>query len=174
LRGCESISSLWLERGKHGFSVLVRFKAAEDACDFAFGVDHERGSFDAHILLAVHALFLEHVKFFDHGLVFVGQQGIRQVVLFFEFLLGGDLIGGDAEYNGSSLLDFLECVAEPARFYGSTGRVGLGIKKQDHILAAIVFQRDGLALFIRQGELGGFIINFHSFFGVYDVNEFIS
>src|SRR4029077_10886564 len=41
--------------------------------------------------------------------------------------------------------------------------VGFGIEEQAHVLAAIVFQRDCLSLFIRQGELGGFIINFHGF-----------
>ena len=96
--------------------MFVGLEAADDAGDFPFGVDHKRRAFDPHILLTVHALFLEHPEFLDHGLVFIGQQGVGQIVFFFEFLLGGGLIGGDAEYNGSSLLDFLECVAEPARF----------------------------------------------------------
>jgi hypothetical protein len=36
-------------------------------------------------------------------------------------------------------LDLGECVAEPARLYRSTGRVGLRIEKEHHVLAAIVF-----------------------------------
>ncbi len=116
-----------------------RLEAAEDAGDLPLWADHKRGSLDPHILLAVHALFLEHIKFLDYGFVYVSQQRVGQVVFFFEFLLGGDLISGDAEYNGSSLLDFLECVAEPARLQRSTGRVGLGIKEQDHAFTAIVF-----------------------------------
>ena len=119
--------------------MFVWLKTSDNACDPALRIDHKRGALDAHIFSAVHALFLEHIKFLDDGLVDIGEQRVRQVIFFFEFLLGGDFIGGDAEYNGSSLLDSLECVAEPARFYGSTGRVGFGIKEQDHGLVAIVF-----------------------------------
>ena len=96
--------------------MFVGFEASNDPGNLSFRVDHERGSFNPHILPAIHALFLKHVKFLDHSLLDVGEQGIRQIVFFFEFFLGGGLISGDAEYNGSSLLDFLECVAEPARF----------------------------------------------------------
>ena len=81
----------------------------------------------------------------------------------FELLLSGRLIGGNAEYNGAGSLDFLECVAEPARFNRSTGCVGLGVKEQDHVLPAIVLQRDWFTLFISKREVRGFIINFHGF-----------
>jgi hypothetical protein len=60
-------------------------------------------------------------------------------------------------------LDFLECVAEPARFNRSTGRIGFGVKEQDHVLAAIVLQGNCFSLFISKRELRGFIINFHGF-----------
>jgi hypothetical protein len=60
-------------------------------------------------------------------------------------------------------LYLFECVAEPARLNRSTGRVGFGIEEQDHVLAAIVLQRNCFSLFISKRELRGFIINFHGF-----------
>jgi hypothetical protein len=56
-----------------------------------------------------------------------------------EFFLGRGLVGGNTQYHSASLLDLSECVTEPARFNRSTRRVGLGIKKENHVLAAIVF-----------------------------------
>jgi hypothetical protein len=58
-------------------------------------------------------------------------------------------------------LDFLKCVAEPARFQRSTGRIGFRIEEQDQIFSAKVLQGDGLAIFVGQGEVRSFIINFH-------------
>jgi hypothetical protein len=80
-----------------------------------------------------------------------------------ELFLRGRLVGGDAEDNRAGLLDFLECVAEPARFQRSTRGVRLGIKEEHHVFAAIVLQGYRPAFFIGQRELGGFIINFHGF-----------
>jgi hypothetical protein len=53
--------------------------------------------------------------------------------------LGRGLVGGNTQHYSSGPLDLGECVAEPARLNRSTGRVGLGIEKQHHILPAIVF-----------------------------------
>ena len=61
-------------------------------------------------------------------------------MLLLELLLRGRRVGRDAEHGGAGLLDGLECVAEPARFYGSAGRVGLGKKEEHHILALIVLE----------------------------------
>ena len=143
--------------------MLVRFQAGDDGRDLSFRADHERGPVNPHIFPAVHALFLEHAELDGHGLVFIGQQRVGKVVFLFEFLLGGGLVGGNAEYNSACPLDFLECVAEPARLNRSTGRVGFGVKEQDHVLPAIVLQRDCFAIFIGKRELRGFIINFHGF-----------
>jgi hypothetical protein len=60
-------------------------------------------------------------------------------------------------------LDFLECVAEPARLKRSTRGIGFRIKEEDYVLAAIVLESYGFAFFIGKRELGGFIINLHGF-----------
>ena len=119
--------------------MLIRLHAIYDCADLAFRADHKRGPFNSHIFAPIHALFLEHVVLLDHGLVHISQERVRQVMFLFEFLLGGRLVGGNAEDNRAGALDFLECVAEPARFQRSTGSVSLRIKEQNHVLAAIVF-----------------------------------
>jgi hypothetical protein len=43
-------------------------------------------------------------------------------------LLAGS-VGGNAEDYGARLLQFLVCVAEPARFNGSAGSIGFGKEK---------------------------------------------
>jgi len=143
--------------------MFVRFEPPDNSGDLAFRADHECGALDPHIFPAIHALFLEHAIFDADGLVHIRQQRIGEIVVLLELLLSGRLIGGDAQYNGASSLNLLECVAEPARFNRSTGRVGLGVKEQDYVLSAIVFQHDCFTLFISKRELRGFIINFHGF-----------
>jgi hypothetical protein len=81
------------------------------------------------------------------------------LVFVFEFLLLFRLVGRDSVYDGAGSGDLFKCVAEPARFYGSTGGISLGKEEEDHILAVQVLQGDGLAQLVGQGELGGFIID---------------
>ena len=59
-------------------------------------------------------------------LVGIGEKCVRQVILLLELLLFFRCVGRDAQHHGTGLLYLFECVAEPARFYRSTGRVGLG------------------------------------------------
>ena len=119
--------------------MLVRLQAGEHGGNPAFRADHESRPLDSHIFLAVHTFFFHHTILVADGLVFIGQQGIRQVIFLFKFLLGRRLIGGNTQHHCSGPLDLGECVAEPARLNRSTGRVGLGVEKQHHVLSAIVF-----------------------------------
>jgi hypothetical protein len=143
--------------------MLVRLQAVEDSADLALRADHKRSPVYPHIFLAIHTFFFHHSIQIADGLVHIRQKRIGEIVFFFKLLLGRGFIGGDAEYNGSRFLYLFECVAEPARFNRSTGRVGFGIKEHDHVLAAIVLQRNCFSLFISKRELRGFIINFHGF-----------
>jgi len=143
--------------------MLVWFQPRKHRGNPAFRADHERRSLDSHIFLAVHAFFLHHAVLVADGFVFIRQKGIGQIIFLFKFLLGRGLVGGNTQHHCAGLLHLGECVAEPARLNRSTGRVGLGIKEQHHVLSAIVFQCDLLAFFIGKRELRGFIINFHRF-----------
>jgi hypothetical protein len=143
--------------------MLIRFLPRKHRGNPAFRADHERRPLDSHIFLAVHAFFLHHAVLVADGLVFIRQQGIRQVVFLFKFLLGRRLVCGNTQHHSPCFLYLGECVAEPARLNRSTGRVGVRIKEQHYVLAAIVFLCGLLAFFIGKSELRGFIINFHGF-----------
>ena len=118
------------------FGVAVGFHIFEDVADLAVRSDQERGSCDSHHLLAVHVLFLQYTELVDDGFILVGEKGVRKFILIFELLLSRGGVGGDAEDSDSGLGEFAVCVAEPARFYGSTRGVGLRIEEQYHGFAA--------------------------------------
>ena len=63
------------------------------------GADQERGPLDAHDLLAVHVLFLQHAKLIADFLVYISKERVRQVVLGAEFGLGRGRVAADAEHN---------------------------------------------------------------------------
>jgi hypothetical protein len=120
--------------------VAVGFDLGEDAGDLALGINDEGSALDAHHLFAVHVLLFDHAVGVADFLIGVGEERVGQVVLVLELLLFFRSVGGDAEYDGARLFDLLECVAEPARFYGSTGGIGLGEKEQDDRLSAKILQ----------------------------------
>lgn len=116
------------------------FHIVEDVLDLAVGSNHERSSSNPLKDFAVHVLVFDHAEGMADFLVGIGEQGVGQVVLVLKLLLFVRAVGGDAKYDSASFLNLLVCVAEPARFFGSTGSVGLGIEEQDHRFAAEVFQ----------------------------------
>ena len=101
----------------------------KDPGDLAFAINHKRGAGNAHYFLAVHVFFFDHPEGICHLLFLVGQQGIRQLVLLFEFKLGAGGIGRDAQHHQAGLLQFFVGVAEPARFQRSPGSVSLRIEE---------------------------------------------
>ena len=154
--------------------MFIRLNAADDGRDLSFRADHERSAFNTHVFAPVETLFLQYAKLFGHAFIFIGQQRVRKIVFFLELFLSGRFVAGNAKHHCAGALNLLECVAEPARFYRSTGRIGFGKEEQDKVLAAIVFERNFLAVLIGKGELRRFIINLHKISVFKDNNEFIS
>ena len=68
-----------------------------------------------------------------------------------------DAVSADAHDNGVGLRDRLNSVAEPARFFGSTRRIVLGIEPQNHSFPAIIGKRVLLAVAPRQRERRRFL-----------------
>ena len=132
--------------------------------DFARGPDDERHAGDAHVLLAVHAFFLNYAEGFADFFVGIGEQRVGEFKFFFEFLLFGAGIGGDTQDDRAGGLDFLVGVAETAGFDGAAGGIGFGIEKQDYRLAREILERNFVAVLIEQRERWGLVIclNFHS------------
>ena len=134
---------------QHFFGVPVRFHVLENVRDLSVRPDQECGTGDTQHFLAVHVLFLDHAELVGDCLVLISQQRIGQLVLVLELLLGGRCIGRDSEYGDSGPGQFAVCVAEPARFDGSTGGIGFRIEEQDNRLAAKLLQLDRVPILIR-------------------------
>ena len=80
----------------------------------------------------------------------VGQERERQVELGDELMMRIDAVPADSENNRIGLRYRLNSVAEPARFFGSTGSIVLGIKPKYHVFPGVVGQRMLLAVAARQ------------------------
>jgi hypothetical protein len=135
--------------GQHFFGVAVGFYVLEDVTDLAVGADKEGGTGDALHLLAIHVLLFDDAEVVGHCLILVGQERVGQFVLVLKFFLGGGRVGGDAEYGDAGPGKLGICVAEPARFYGSTGGIGFRIEEEDDRFAAKLLQLDGVSILIR-------------------------
>ena len=124
-----ALSLAGLDLGQHLFGVAVGLHVLENVGDFGVRSDKESSAGDAHHLFAIHILFLDHTKLVRNRFILISKERVGQLVLVFELLLGGGSIGGDAEYGNASPGEFAICVAEPARFYRSTGCIGLGVEE---------------------------------------------
>jgi len=120
--------------------VAVGLHVREYLRDLAFAIDQERGAGDPLHLLAIHIFFFDHAESFADFFVRVGEQVIGKLVLFLEFFLCGRGVGGNPQNGEAGFLQFCVRVAEPARFYGSTGSIGFGVEEEDDVLPAQVFQ----------------------------------
>ena len=128
--------------------MAFRLHLVEDVGDLAIRADDEGSALDAHHYLAIHILFLHDAEGAGNLLIFVGQQGIGQIVFFLELLLPLRGVGGDTQNDRPGLLQLTVCVAEPARFNGSTRGVGLGIEEEDDGFAAQGFERQHVAVLV--------------------------
>lgn len=160
------------KRCQRGLGVLICLDSGDHRRDLAIPANHERGPFDPHVLSPIHAFLFEHAEATGQGLIFVRQQVKGKTQFLFELLLGRGLIGRDAKDSSSGFLKFLICVAEPGRLRGSTGGVGLCIKKQNYRFSAVIFKREVFPLLVGQRKIRGLIIDFHGFSHLQQV-EFI-
>ena len=134
------------------------FKYVRDA---AIRPNYERSSGDPLHFLSVHVFLFDHTERVTDSFIGVGQQGIGEIVLILKLFLTLRRIGRDPQDHRPGLLQLLVCVAEPARFNGSTWGIGFRKEKQHHRLAAKILERHVLAVLIRQSKLRGFIIDMH-------------
>ena len=110
--------------------------AAKDLCDASIGRDDERRSEDAHVLAPEQRLLSPDPVALGDGVIRVGNERERQIVLLLELLVRLDRIGADAEDGRIESLELREGVAKLARLYSSTRRVVFRIEVQDHRSAA--------------------------------------
>ena len=141
----------------------LRLHVLEDLGDLAVGSDEEGGAGDAFHFLPVHVLFFNHAVGVRDLLLFIGEERKRQTELLLETLLCLGRVGRNSKDDGAGFFDLLVCVAEPARFNCSTGRVGPREKEEHDIFPTKGFERDVAAILVRQSEFRCFIIDVHDF-----------
>jgi len=134
---------------QHFLRVSVRFHFVKHVGNLSVRADDKGSALYPHHLLAIHVLLFHDAESVGHLLVGVRKQGVGQVVLLLELFLPLRRIGGDAQNHGPGFLQLTVCVAEPARFDGSTGGVRLGKEEQHHGPAPKILQRHHLAVLVR-------------------------
>jgi len=88
-----------------------------------------------------------------HGLVGVGEEREREVLVFLE---GGEfrgLVARHTEHLVAGRLERVEVVAEVARLGGAAGGVGLGVEVDDRLLPTEVAERHLHAVLVEEREL---------------------
>ena len=123
--------------------------------DLPLRVDHERRADHAGHGLAVHLLLAERAPGVEHVLVGVGQQREGEPLLVAELGELRGLVGGDAEHVEACAVELGEVVAEVAGLLGAAGGARGRVEVDDHAAAAVVGERDGLAVGVGEGEIGG-------------------
>src|SRR5207245_10808689 len=148
-------STSGLQIFQHFLRVSLSFHVFKYVPDTAIRPNYECGSRDPLHFLSVHVLLFDHAESLADFLIGVGQQGIGEIVLILKLFLKLRRIGRDPQDHCPGLLQLLVCVAEPARFNGSTRSIGLGKEKQHHRLAAKILERHVLTVLVRQSKLRG-------------------
>lgn len=115
--------------GENLFGVAFRFNLSPDVGDGSVGGDEKRGALDAHHLLTVHILFLEHVEELGDLFVGISEQGVRERVFFLELLLRLRSIRGDAEDGESGAGELAVMVAEAAGLGSAAGGIGARVEE---------------------------------------------
>ena len=130
--------------------MAVHLDLRENLLDFPGGVNDERRALDAEDRLSVQILLLQDAVGRGHFSVHVAEQGEGKVVFRLEFFLGRGRIGADPNNGRSQFLKLAECIAEPACFRRSAGRVGLGKKEEDQRMSSEVVELHRAVLLVRQ------------------------
>jgi hypothetical protein len=147
--------------GKNLFSVSFRLYLGKNLQQLLIGTDEKCGPLNPNHFFAIHILFLENIKLFTNYFVYICKEGVRQAVLFFEFLLRLGRVARDTKNDGSSLLYLLEYITKAAGFDGAAGGIGLGIEEKHHRFAGKILQMHGLVFFGLKREISHFVVHFH-------------
>ncbi len=126
----------------------------EDVLDTAVGADQERGALHAEVLAAIHTFLFPDAVGFGGGMVGVGNQGERQVVLGFEFRLRRGIVGRGADHDRAVFVEGFGVLTELDGFRRSAGGIGLGEEIQNDAAAAQGRERERLAGIIERVDVG--------------------
>src|SRR5690606_4226346 len=119
-------------------------------------VDAEGAALNAHELLAVHFLQLDHVDLLAEGAVLDAEQLKREVVLALEVVVTLQAVLGNAENLTIGFLELLVVIAEVLALGGAAGGAVLRVEIQYQSLALEILQSKRLASSGGNGKGGDF------------------
>src|SRR5579871_742682 len=106
----------------------------------AAGVDQERAALNAHVLAAVHALFLVDLEQLADRAIGVGQQFERKPILRLELFVRGDAVRRDADDGHLCPAELGVQVPEGLALLRAAGRVVLRVEVQHQLRAGRVLE----------------------------------
>ena len=106
--------------------MAVGFDLRKDGLNIAVGSDDERGSLNAHVLLAVHGFLDPQTVSVDRCLVDIGEQMKGQIKLVRKLPVRVHIIGTDTDDDGVAGLDIPQVIAKTAGLFCAARRVVLG------------------------------------------------
>ena len=133
------------------------FDVVPDVLDLSVRADQERAAHDAQKRLAQEFLHAACTVGFDHLEVGIAEQRKIELLLLREGRLSFHGLAAGAQNGYAQFVELLLCVTKLGRFCRSTGSIGFGEKEQDDALAAVVAQRNVIAVIRLQGEIRSLI-----------------
>ena len=125
-----------------GFDLLDSLWATKNPLDFSFLIYKESCSFDTHVLLPIHALFLIDVIELRNLKLLVHEEREGQIVLIFETLVRLLVATRDPEDRDVGLLKHFEIVTNRTSLSLASRRVVLGIEIEEDPLPFEVAELD--------------------------------
>src|SRR5690606_22162481 len=129
-------------RFKHLCGVSVHLDLAPLLPEFPFLIDQERAAFYAEKLAPVKCLLADHVELPAQRLVRIREQVERQFQLFLELFVGRKAVARYSQYNSAGALELCMQVPKILPLGRATGRAGLRVEIQDHLVATQCLQLD--------------------------------
>src|SRR5271165_4702276 len=133
--------------------------------DLPVRADDERGTDNAHHLLAVVHLLAVRAVGGEHRPVRIGQQGERDAFLVAEPRQLGRGIRGDPEHSQSHRREVGQALAEVARLFGAARSHRRGVEVDDHSLTAQRRQRHRVAISVLEREVRRLVAGLEPFSG---------
>jgi hypothetical protein len=141
-----------LQRLQNVRGVAFHGNAVPDLPNVAVFANPERHSHDSEIRFPKKSLHAPRAVRFNRCKLRIRKQGKIQFVPLFEFRLRRYAIRAAADNDRVQRFEFLFCVPKLGRFVSSARRQRLREKIKDHVLAAIVGERDLTAVVRGQPE----------------------
>ena len=131
---------------RSGFHISVFFY------QYAFFINDERGTLDAHVFLSIHALFFHDAVQVAYRFLFIRKEREIKFILVAEIAVLFHAVAAYAKYGITPLLKFFQISAECLRFQRAPGSIVLRIEIKNHLPALVIGKGNILSAVRRKCE----------------------